>query len=130
METRNVSKPALWISYILQGLVTLLLLFGAGNNLLRTEMAVQGAVEMGYPDAAVLYLGVILLLCAVLYAVPPTKILGAVLLTGWLGGAVATHVIHHDPMPAPVFPVIFGVIVWGALWMREESLRAIFPFRK
>lgn len=126
METKKKgSKGVLWTSYILQGIVVLMFLMGAVNNLMQTEMAVDGAVEFGYPKDAVLYLGVILLLSTILYAIPKTMFIGGVLLTAWLGGAVATHAIHNDPLTNILFPVIFGIIVWVSIWLRNEKLRAL-----
>tara|TARA_R110000737_G_scaffold92107_1_gene124934 strand:- start:1077 stop:1460 length:384 start_codon:yes stop_codon:yes gene_type:complete len=126
METvKTTSKGVLYTSYILQGIVVLLFLMGAANNLLQTEMAVEGAVEFGYPEDAVLYMGLILLISTILYAIPKTTFIGALLLTAWLGGAVATHLIHNDPMTNIFTPVVFGIIVWVAIWLRNEKLRAL-----
>lgn len=121
------SKVILYISYALQGIVSLMFLMGAGSNLFQTEMAVQGAVDMGYPADLVLYLGIVLLLATLLYIYPKTSVLGAGLLTAWLGGAVATHIIHGDSMAFTFFPVIFGIIVWVSLWLRNTTLKSIFP---
>lgn len=98
---------------------------GAANNVLQTEMAVEGAVEFGYPEHAVLYMGFILLISTILYAIPKTTFIGALLLTAWLGGAVATHLIHNDPLTNTFIPVIFGILVWVAIWLRSEKLRAL-----
>tara|TARA_R110000765_G_scaffold62509_4_gene121246 strand:- start:380 stop:763 length:384 start_codon:yes stop_codon:yes gene_type:complete len=126
METdKKVSKGVLYTSYILQGIVVLLFLMGAANNVLQTEMAVEGAVEFGYPEHAVLYMGLILLISTILYAIPKTTFIGALLLTAWLGGAVATHLIHNDPLTNIFIPVIFGILVWGSIWLRSEKLRAL-----
>lgn len=130
METKiRPSKGLLYTSYILQGLVVAMFLMGAVNNLLQTEMAVEGAVEMGYPRSAILYLGVILLTGTVLYVIPKTTILGAAVLTAWLGGAVATHIIHGDPILNMFFPVLFGILVWLSIWLRDYRLRALFPLK-
>ena len=126
METvKKVSKGVMWTSYMLQGIVVLLFLMGAFNNLLQTEMAVEGAVEFGYPEDSVLYLGIILFVSTVLYAIPKTTFIGGLLLTAWLGGAVATHIIHNDPVTSILFPVIFGILVWVSIWLRNEKLRAL-----
>jgi hypothetical protein len=126
METdKKVSKGVLYTSYILQGIVVLLFLMGAANNVLQTEMAVEGAVEFGYPEDAVMYMGLILLVSTILYAIPKTTFIGALLLTAWLGGAVATHLIHNDPLTNIFTPVVFGIIVWVAIWLRSEKLRAL-----
>lgn len=124
-KTKKVSKVQLWISYMLQGIVVIMFLFGAFMNLLQTEEAVNGAAAMGYPNEAVIYLGIVLLIGTLFYVIPKTAIIGAIILTGWLGGAVATHVIHKDPMFNIIFPVIFGIIVWLSIWLRNDKLKAL-----
>lgn len=126
METvKKTSKAALWTSYILQGIIVLMFLMGAGMNILQTDQAVTGATALGYPKESVLYLGIVLLIGTILFAIPRTAIIGAIILTGWLGGAVATHVVHRDPVFNLVFPVIFGIVLWFSLWLRNERLRAL-----
>ena len=129
-STDHISKGRLLTSYILQALVVLLFLMGAVNNILQTEMAVDGATEMGYPESSVLYLGIVLLASTLLYILPKTAIIGALLLTAWLGGAVATHLIHGDPIFNVLFPVFVGIIVWLSLWLRDKKLREQLPLRK
>lgn len=116
----QLSKSRLWTSYILQGVIVVMFLMGALTNLFQVQKAVDGAVSMGYPASSVMYLGVVLLISTVLYAYPKTTVIGAILLTGWLGGAVATHVIHQDPIMNTIFPIIFGVIVWVAIYLRND----------
>lgn len=128
--TKKPSKAILWTSYILQGIIVLMFLMGAVQNLMQSEMAVKGATDMGYPDSSVLYLGVVLFVATLLYAIPKTTILGAILLTAWLGGAVATHVIHKDPLLNLLFPILFGILVWLSIWLRNRTLKAIFPIGK
>lgn len=118
----QLSKSRLWTSYILQGVIVVMFLMGALTNLFQVQKAVDGAVSMGYPASSVMYLGVVLLISTVLYAYPKTTVIGAILLTGWLGGAVATHVIHQDPIMNTIFPIIFGVIVWVAIYLRNDRL--------
>jgi len=126
MSTNNIPKLRLWISYILQGIIVIMLLMGAFNNLLMTEMAVTGAKEMGYPESSVHYLGIILFASTVLYVIPKTAFVGAILLTGWLGGAVATHIIHGDPLSNMFFPVLFGMVVWTCLLLRRKKMCEVF----
>lgn len=128
-NNQNISKGRLWTSYGLQGLVSAMMLMGAANNLMRTEMAVKGATDMGFADSSIIYLGIIALICTLLYIFPKTNILGAILITAWLGGAVATHMIHKDAMGMTFAPVIFGIVVWAALWLRDGRLQSIFPFK-
>ncbi|NAS13294.1 DoxX family protein [Poritiphilus flavus] len=125
-STNPIPKTSRWISYILQGLIVLMFLMGAMMNLLQTEEAISGATELGYPESTVLYLGLILLASTILYIIPRTAILGAILLTAWLGGAVATHIIHSDPLFNTLFPVVFGVLLWFALWLRLEKVKGLF----
>ena len=128
--TQNqTAKIRNWISYILQTLLAFMFLMGAVMNLTRSETAVLQAVEMGYPEDSVVYLGAVLLVCTLLYLIPKTNILGAVLLTAWLGGATATHLIHGDPSFNVFFPVIFGVLIWFILWLRDGALRGLLPVR-
>ncbi len=120
------SKITKWVSYILQGLISVMFLMGAGMNLSGSETAITMATDLGYTDSAVLYFGLTQVLCIALYLFPRTAILGAIILTGWLGGAVATHAIHGDPLGQTLFPIIIGVLVWLVLWLRSEVLRKIF----
>ncbi len=124
------SKARLWTSYILQGILIVMFSMGAIMNLLMTETAVTGAVQMGYTEGNVRSLGVILLITIVLFALPKTNVLGAILLTGWLGGAVATHVIHSDPLSLTLAPVVFGCLVWLSIGLRRRNLSALLPFVK
>ncbi|MBP0904239.1 DoxX family protein [Mariniflexile gromovii] len=125
METKKKSKAIVWISYILQGIIVLMFLMGAFMNLSQNEEAIKGAIAMGYPRETMLYLGIVQLIAIILYAIPRTVTIGAILITGWLGGAVATHVIHKDPIFNLFFPVIFGIVVWGSIWLRNNKLKAL-----
>lgn len=122
-STQATSKALVWVSYILQGLIGLLFLMGAVSNLMGSEESVATGMEMGYPEASLFQLGVVLLVSTLLYLIPRTRVLGAVLLTAWLGGAVATHIIHGDPLFNTVMPVVFGVLIWLALLLRDPGLR-------
>ena len=125
-DKAEVSKSRRWISYILQGIVILMFLLGAFNNIMQTEAAVEGATQLGYPKSSVLYLGIILLLATILYAIPKTSFLGALLLTAWLGGAVASHVIHEDPLANTLLPVVFGLVIWTSIWLRDPHKFYLF----
>lgn len=127
---KPISKTRVWVSYVLQGLISIMFLMGALMNLLQTEEAVAGATALGFPESSVVYLGLILLVATVLYIVPQTSGFGAILLTGWLGGAVATHIIHGDSVFQVVFPVLFGIIVWVALWLRQGKVQALASLKK
>ena len=125
IQKKPTSKILRWLSYGLQGLVGLMFLMASYNNIVQTDMAVKGGLDMGYPIESTLYLGIVLLVSTVLYLVPQTAFFGAVLLTAWLGGAVATHVIHKDAIGMVLFPAVFGVVVWLGIGLRNERLKAL-----
>jgi sorbitol-specific phosphotransferase system component IIC len=125
-----VSKKKLWAGSIISALVVLFLLFDAVTKLIKESHVVQVSAQLGYPVSAIPETGLILLVCTVLYAIPRTSVLGAILLTGYLGGATATQLRVGNPVFETVFPVIFGVLVWAGLFLREERLRALIPLRK
>lgn len=125
-----VSKKALWAGWIMSGLPALFLLFDGVMKLMKPDFVVEGTVKIGYPESVIVGLGVVLVACTVLYLLPQTAILGAILLTGYLGGAVASHVRMEEGAFPILFPVIFGAILWGGLYLREPSLRALVPLRR
>ncbi|MGH9778637.1 MAG: DoxX family protein [Candidatus Acidiferrales bacterium] len=126
----TVSKKALWGGRILGGLPALFLLLDSVGKFVQPAPVVEGTVKLGYSESVILPLGVVLLACTVLYLIPRTSVLGAILLTGFLGGAVATHVRVGDPLFTHVlFPVYFGVMLWGGLYLRDPRLRALIPLR-
>jgi len=99
-------------------------------KLVKPAVVVEATTQLGYPETVIIPLGVVLTACTLLYLIPPTAILGAILLTGYLGGAVATHVrVGHGPFEI-LFPVFFGGLLWGGLWLREPRLRVIAPLRR
>jgi len=129
------SKPAqgqglLWTGRIPTTLGALFLFFDAVAKLLRLAPVVEGTTQLGYSASVILPLGIVLLLSTVLYVLPRTANLGAILLTGYLGGAVATHVRAGNPLATHVlFPVYLGVLLWGGLYLRNARLRAQIPLR-
>lgn len=114
---------------ILQGVLALLLGIGALNNLLKTPAALHNAALLGYHEATLVPLALVLLLGVALYVFPRTAIPGALVLTAWLGGAVATHVIHGDGPEVLALPVLFGCLIWTALWLQDAALRSLVPVR-
>jgi hypothetical protein len=118
------------VGHVLSGLVVAFLVLDAVGKLLAVEPVVQGTTQLGYRAEVVRPLGVVLLACAVLYAVPRTAVLGAILLTGYLGGAVATHVrVDHPLLTHVLFPVYLGAFAWGGLLLRDARLGALLPLR-
>ena len=100
-------------------------------KLVKPAPVVEATVRLGYPESVILGLGIVLLACTALYLIPRTSILGAVLLTGYLGGAVATHVRVGNPLFSHVlFPTYLGALIWGGLYLREDRLRALIPLRR
>ena len=127
-----VSKPALWLGRVLSGLVILFLLFDGAIKLVPWPVVTETMDRIGYGSSETLArsLGIITIVCTVLYAVPPTSILGAILLTGYLGGAMASHLRIGSPLFSHIlFGFYLGLMVWGGLWLRDKSLRASIPFR-
>ena len=114
--------------FVCGGLAALFLLLDAAAKVLAAAPAVEGTVALGYPAGLVAVIGVVELACVVAYVVPRTAVLGAILLTGYLGGAVATHVRIGNPLASHVlFPVYVALLVWGGLFLRDARLRALVP---
>jgi hypothetical protein len=106
------------------------MLFDGIFKLPKPAPVVDSFKKLGYDPDIAIPIGVLALLCAILYAIPRTAVLGAILLTGYLGGAVATHVRVDDPLFTHIlFPVYFGVLAWVGLYLRDERLRALVPVR-
>jgi len=115
----------LWVGRIMSGVAVLFLLFDSTTKLLRVEAVMKAAAQIGYPPSTMLPIGLILLVCVVVYLIPRTAVLGAVLLTGYLGGAVATHVRVGDPLVThTLFPIYFAVLIWGGLYLRDRRVHA------
>jgi len=132
-ETAPVSKPALWLDRVLSGLVILFLLFDGTIKLVPWPVVTETMDRIGYGSSETLArsLGLITVVCTILYATPPTSILGAILLTGYLGGAMASHVRIGSPLFSHIlFGFYLGLMVWGGLWLRDGRLRSLMPFRR
>jgi hypothetical protein len=126
----RTSKAALWIGWGLSILMSLFMLLDGSMKLFKPQPVVEATTKLGYLETVILPLGVILLACTVLYIVPPTAVLGAILLTGYLGGAVASHLRAGDDWFPVLFPAVFGVLIWLGLYLRDPRIRAIVPVRK
>jgi hypothetical protein len=126
----TVSKGSLWIGCILSALSILFLLMDGVMKLMKPPPIVETTVRLGYPESVIQSLGIVLLVCTILYAIPRTSILGAILLTGYLGGAVATNVRVGNPLFSHIlFPVYIALLVWGGLYLRDRRLRGLIPVR-
>jgi hypothetical protein len=128
-QTAPASKVMLWTGWIMSALPTLFLLFDGVMKLVKPQFVVDATVRLGYSESVILPLGIVLLACTVLYVMPQTAVLGAILQTGYLGGAVATHVRVYEGLFPVFFPVIFGALLWGGLVLRDARLRALVPWR-
>jgi hypothetical protein len=127
-QTTTVSRKTLWAGRIVSALPILFLLMDSVMKLLKPAFVVDGTVKLGYQESTIVPLGIVLLICVILYAIPQTSVLGAILLTGYLGGAVATHVRMGDPLFSHVlFPVYLGILIWLGLYLRDARLRALAP---
>ena len=125
------SKVSRRAGAVMTGIATLFLLVDSVGKLIPIPPAIEFTVRLGYPESTVQLIGMILLVCLILYVVPRTSVLGAVLLTGYLGGAVATQLRVGSPLlSTTLFPIYIGVLVWGGILLREDRLRALFPLRR
>jgi hypothetical protein len=122
----QVSKGTLWTGRIISALPVLFLLMDGAMKLFKPAFVVEATVKLGYSESVIVPIGVVLIVCTILYLIPKTSVLGAILLTGYLGGAVATHVRTGESLFSIVFPVIFGVLLWLGLYLRDTRLRALF----
>jgi len=124
------SRGKLWAGRIVGGLPALFLLLDGVGKLVKPAPVVKATEKLGYPSSVIVPLGVVLLVCTVLYIVPRTAMLGAILLTGYLGGAVATHVRVSDPLFShALFPVYLGIMLWLGLYLRDARIRQLVPLR-
>ncbi len=124
------SRGALWTGRVISGLAVAFLIFDSVGKLLEVQPVIEGTKQLGYPPDIVFSLGMTLLSCVLAYLVPRTSVLGAVLLTAYLGGAVATHVRVGSPLFTHVlFPVYVAALLWGGLMLRDTRLRAFLPWR-
>lgn len=126
-ELTSVSKGTLWAARIISGLVALFLLLDGAMKLAKPAFVVEATVRLGYPESTIVPIGVVLIVCTVLYLIPRTAVLGAILLTAYLGGAVATQVRAGEPVFSIIFAIVFGVLVWLGLYLRNPTLRLLIP---
>jgi DoxX-like protein len=129
-QAGSLSKKVLWTGRIFGGLATAFMTFDAVIHLMKPAPVVEAFGKLGFPLRLAVPLGIIELVWVLLYVVPRTSILGAILLTGYLGGAIAIQLPTGNSLFGEVlFPVYIGVIIWGAIYLRDERLRTLIPFR-
>ena len=126
-EASPVPDNALWAGRIISGIVVLFMLFNCSIALVEPAFARAGFAHLGYPDSVAPGVAILMLVCTVIYAIPQTSILGAILLTGYLGGADASHLRIGESF---YLPIVVGVLVWIGIYLREERLRALVPLRR
>jgi hypothetical protein len=120
----------IWFGRIVSALPALFLLVDAIFKFVKPAAVVEATVQLGYPESVILPLGIVLLVSTILYLIPRTAILGAILLTGYLGGAVATHVRVGGPAFSIIFPIVFGILLWGGLYLRDPRVSTLMPLRQ
>jgi hypothetical protein len=115
-----------WAGRILSGLAVLFLAFDAAMKVLKLPAAVEGTTQLGYPENVVLPLGLIQVVCLIVYLIPRTSVVGAILWAGYLGGAIATHVRVQSPLASHIlFPIYVAMLLWGGLWLRDARVRSL-----
>ena len=132
-DTHPVSAPARWSGRILSGVVILFLTVDGAIKLVPWPVVTETMDRMGYGSSETMArsLGVVTIICTLLYSIPPTSILGAILLTGYLGGAMASHVRIGSPLfTHTLFGLYLGLMVWGGLWLRDRNLQTLIPLRR
>jgi DoxX-like family len=129
-QSARGSKKLVWAWRILTALATLFLLMDSIMHLLKPVQVVDAFARLGFPLNISVELAIIELLCLVIYLIPGTAILGAILITGYLGGAVAINMRAGEPLFETIFPVLFGILVWAWIYLRDEKLRHLLPLRR
>jgi DoxX-like family len=126
----NESKGMLWTGRVLSGLMALFFVFDGVGHLMKPAPVVEAFARLGYPLSASVGIGVLALICTAIFVTPRTSVLGAILLTGYLGGAVSTHVRAGSTLFETIFPVILGVLVWAGIFVRDAQLRKLIPVQR
>ena len=129
-ETKTASMGMIWTGRVLSILTVLFMLFDAFGKFAKITPVLDACTRLGIPASQIYSIGFLLLVSTIIYAIPRSAVLGAVLLTGYLGGAVAIQMRAGSSTFETVFPVIFGVILWAGVYLRECGLRRVFPVRR
>ncbi len=127
MQSAPISKGALWTGRILSAVPVLLLLFSGVLKLLKPAPVLQSLAHFGLPESIIFKIGILEIACTIIYLIPRTAVLGAILVTAYLGGATATNVRVGDP--SSIMTVLLGVLVWAGLYLRDQRVRALIPLR-
>jgi hypothetical protein len=131
IHTGPSSYKRIWAGRIVTALPVLFLLFDGTIHIMRIPAVVEGFAKAGFPISTAVPLGIIEIVCIILYVLPRTSVLGAILLTGYLGGAVATNVRQQLPMLGYVLaPVYVAIFLWGGLWLRDDRVRSLIPLSR
>jgi hypothetical protein len=125
-KTASISRRQVWTGRVLSGLVSAFFVMDGVMKLLKPAPVVQATLQLGYPESTIVGIGIVLLVCTVLYLMPRTSALGAILLTGYLGGAVASQLRVGATWFNILFAVVFGCVVWAGLYLRDSRLRSLF----
>jgi hypothetical protein len=128
-QSAPVSKAAVWTGRVISGLVVLFMIFDGVTKVMKVRQVIDATIRIGFPVSTVVGIGITLLVCVALYVIPQTSILGAILLTGYFGGATAANIRAGSPLFNTGFAVGFGVLTWLGLYLRERRLRALVPLR-
>lgn len=127
--TNTYSTGRIWTSRIMSGLVILFMLADSIFKFIQPAEVIQGTIDLGYQPHHIAIIGALGFLSTILYIIPRTAVLGAILLTGYWGGAMATHLRLDNPLFSHIlFSVYLGILAWGGLWLRDERVRKIIPF--
>jgi hypothetical protein len=129
MESGSSSKGSLWAGRIVSAFVVLFMIFDGVTKIMKMPQVVEATVRIGFPENTIVAIGALLLVSVAFYVFPPTAVLGAILLTGYLGGATAANVRAASSAFNTIFPIIFGILVWLGLYLRDARLRALIPLR-
>lgn len=125
-ESYPASKTRLWTGRIIRAIAVLFLLVDSLMKVLKMAPAVEGTAQLGYPEGVIVPIGLVQLICLIVYVIPRTSIFGAVLLTGYLGGAIATHVRVGSPLFTHIlFPIYIAALLWGGLFLMDGRVRAL-----
>jgi hypothetical protein len=129
-QAAPVSMKPVWTGRVISGLAVLFLLFDGVTKVMKVAPVLQASAQLGFPVSLIVAIGAVLLICTLIYVIPSTSVLGAILLTGYLGGAVAIQARIGNPLFETFFPVIFGALIWAGIFLRDNRLRALIPLRK